>query len=155
MTWSVAWNWKSALASSLCRAAIFFAINLSAGMDAAVAAMQVEFASRAVASGFYGSLTQYFARHHGARGVAATLIVPGLAHLVEFGVHRWAATPVLGWSVVGSVAFSMLTTRFTLFAMRQGVFTVGHGSASWWQDMRALPALVLAFFRVPSSGAPV
>jgi hypothetical protein len=149
MTWTVAWNWKSAVVSSLCRASIFFVINSSAGWDAALAAMQVEFAYRAVAAGFYGSLTQYFARLHAERRAtwAATLIVPGVAHLVELGVHAWADTPVLGWSVAGSIAFSMMTTRFNLFAMRRGALTVGHGSASWWQDLRAMPAMMAAFFR--------
>ena len=64
MTWTVDWNWKSAVVSALCRASIFFVINISAGWDAALAAMQVEFAYRAVAAGFYGSLTQYFAQLH-------------------------------------------------------------------------------------------
>ena len=104
---------------------------------------------RAVAAGFYGSLTQYFAQLHAERRAtwAATLIVPGVAHLVELGVHAWAGTPVLGWSVAGSIAFSMMSTRFNLFAMRRGALTVGHGSASWWQDLRAMPAMVAAFFR--------
>jgi len=147
VTWSRAWNWKSAVVSALCRACIFFAINLSAGLEAAVAAMQVEFAYRAVAAGFYGSLTERFARMRSERQArrAATLVVPAVAHLVEFGIHAWADTAVLGWSIVGSIAFSVLTTRFNLFAMRRGVLTVGHGSASWWQDLRAMPAMVAAF----------
>lgn len=149
MTLSFAWNWKSAVASSLCRASIFFTVNLWSGVDAAVAAMQVEFLYRAVASGFYGSLTERFARMRSERRAtwAATLVVPAVAHLVEFGVHAWAGTPVLGWSVAGSVVFSIVTTRFNLFAMRRGVLTVGRGSASWWQDLKAMPAVVAAFLR--------
>lgn len=149
MTWALAWNWKSAVVSSLCRASIFFVINSSAGLDAALAAMQVEFVYRAIAAGFYGSLTQYFSRLRAERRAtwAATLIVPGIAHLVELGIHAWAGTPVLGWSIVASVAFSMLTTRFNLFVMRRGALTVGDGSASWRQDLRAMPAMVVAFFR--------
>jgi hypothetical protein len=38
LTLGVAWNWKSALTSSLGRAIVFFATNLSAGWPAAVAA---------------------------------------------------------------------------------------------------------------------
>jgi hypothetical protein len=149
MSWAVAWNWKSAVVSSLCRASIFFVINSPAGLDAALGAMKVEFAYRAVAAGFYGSLTQYFSRLHEERRAtwAATLIVPGVAHVVELGIHAWAGTPILGWSIVGSVAFSVVTTRFNLFAMRRGALTVGHGSASCWQDLRAMPAMVAAFFR--------
>jgi hypothetical protein len=46
------WNWKSALLSSLARATIFFAANLTAGQAAALAAMTREFGFRAIASSF-------------------------------------------------------------------------------------------------------
>ncbi len=149
MTWSLGWNWKSAVVSSLCRASIFFVANWSAGLDAAVAAMQVEFLYRAVAAGFYGSMTERFARMRSERRVtwAAMMVVPGISHVVELAIHLWAGTPMLGWSVAGSVAFSILTTRFNLFAMRRGSLTVGHGSATWWQDLKAMPALFVAFLR--------
>lgn len=150
MSWSQAWNWKSAVGSAVCRAAIFFVVNTSAGAGAALTAMQVEFCYRAVASGFYGSLTQRFARMPNRRRATwlALIVLPALAHVVEFAVHSWAGTPVLGLSIAGSVAFSLLTTRFHLIAMRQGVLTVGAGSASWWQDLKALPAVCVAFFRL-------
>lgn len=146
--WATTWNWKSALTSSFCRGAIFFAVNIPAGNDAAFAAMHTEFLYRAVASGFYGSLTQYFAQRHAASTWTATAIVAGLAHLTEFFVHAWAGTPILGWSVAASVAFSLVTTRFSLFAMRSGVLTVGHGSGTLSQDLRAMPRVVVAFLRM-------
>ena len=111
--------------------------------------MQVEFLYRAVAAGFYGSMTERFARMRSERRVtwAAMMVVPGISHVVELAIHLWAGTPMLGWSVAGSVAFSILTTRFNLFAMRRGSLTVGHGSATWWQDLKAMPALFVAFLR--------
>lgn len=149
MTWTTVWNWKSAVASSVCRALIFFVVNIPAGVDAALAAMQTEFLYRAMASGFFGSLTQYFAQVHAGRLSAwmATAIVAGLAHLVELGVHAWAGTPLLGWSIAASVIFSLVTTRFNLFAMRRGVLRVGQGSGTVRQDLRAMPGVVAAFFR--------
>jgi len=149
VTLARAWNWKAAVVSSLCRASIFFLANLSAGLEAAMAAMQVEFLYRAVAAGFYGSLTERFARARSERHAtwAAMIVVPGIAHLVELGIHLWAGTPMIGWSLAGSVAFSLLTTRFNLFAMRRGVMTVGRGSATVWQDLRAMPAMLAAFLR--------
>lgn len=150
MRWVHAWNWKSATVSAVCRAAIFFAANASAGTEAALTALQVEFVYRAVASGFYGSLTQRFAGMADQRRATwlALVALPTLAHAVELAVHSWAGTPALGWSIAGSVAFSLLTTRFHLIAMRRGVLTVGSGSASWSEDLKALPAVVAAFFRV-------
>lgn len=156
MTWSRTWNWKSAVASSTCRAGIFFGINLAAGLEAAVTAMQVEFVYRAVAAGFYGSLTEYCSRIPCERVArrTATVAVPGVAHLVELGVHSWAGTPVLGWSLVGSVAFSILTTRFSLFAMRRGVLITGEGRQSWWRDLQAVPGLVTAFLALHPRSQP-
>jgi hypothetical protein len=54
------WNWKSALLSSILRASLFFATNLSAGFPAAMAALKTELVFRAVTSGFYGALTEAF-----------------------------------------------------------------------------------------------
>lgn len=149
MSWRTAWNWKSAVLSALGRSTVFFSINASAGFDAAATAMQVEFVYRIVASGFYGALTQYFAarRQSTAAGWTALVVLPAISHGVEWLVHSWAGTPILGWSIAGSVAFSFMTTRFHLVAMRRGVLTVGPGSASWTQDLRAMPATVAAFFR--------
>lgn len=144
------WNWKSALVSATCRAVIFFAINAQTSLAAGVAALQVEFAYRSLASGFYGALTQRFARHPNVRVATWTAmgVLPALAHGIEWIVHSWAGTPALGWSIAGSVLFSALTTRFHLVAMRRGVMTVGPGSQSLVADLRAMPATVAAFFRV-------
>lgn len=121
-----AWNWKSALLSALCRAPVFFAANLSAGLPAAVAAFQTEFAYRLVAAGFYGGITEAFARMRPARlaTLGALIIVPGLAHAAEFLVHWSAGTSNLGASVVASVCMSVITTRASLFVMRRGLFVV-------------------------------
>jgi hypothetical protein len=147
---SVAWNWKSAVVSAVCRAAIFFAFNLSAGMDAALGALKVEFVFRLIASGFFGALTQSFARMRNVQRATwlALLVLPSLAHLLEFLLHSWAGTPVLGWSIIGSVSFSVITTRFHLIAMRRNILTVGAGSRSLQQDLAALPGAVVAFFRL-------
>lgn len=142
-----AWNWKAAMVSSLCRALIFFAANLSEGRDAALRAMYTELAYRALASGFYGSLTQAFTRlPPGPRTTFAALVaVPGLAHAVEFGVHSLAGTPALGVSMAGSIAFSMITTLFNLHAMRSGALIVGEGSRPLIEDFRRMSALAASF----------
>lgn len=152
MNWLMAWNWKSALLSAISRASIFFFVNLQAGLDAGLAALQVEFLYRIVASGFYGALTQHFARQANERvaTMTALVVLPALAHAVEWIVHSWAGTPVLGWSIAGSIAFSVLTTRFHLVAMRRGVMTVGPGSRSLAEDVRAIPGTIAAFLRVPT-----
>src|SRR5579863_7906690 len=85
------WNWKSAILSSLFRAAIFFFVNLKAGLPAAFAALQTELVYRALTSGFYGSLTEAFreAEPPWAAFLAASILLPIASHSLEFMVH-WA-----------------------------------------------------------------
>jgi hypothetical protein len=143
------WNWKSATLSSLCRAALFFAVNLPAGLEAGLRAMATEMAFRAVASGVLGSATQAFrvARPAVLATMTALIVIPAAGHLAEYTVHRLAGTPRLGESIAASVAFSILTTAFNLFAMRRGALIVGDDQASLLDDMRRLPGLIVAFVK--------
>ncbi len=137
------WNWKSALLSAICRASVFLAVNLPAGIGAGVRAMVTEFAFRGVASGVFGSLTQAFSRAHHVW--IALLVLPALGHTAEFLVHWAAGTPRLSGSIAASVVFSVITTAFNLFAMRRGALVVGEGQRSLGHDLRHLPALIVDF----------
>jgi hypothetical protein len=136
------WNWKSAVVSASMRAPIFFAANLQAGMDAATAAFLTEFTYRVVSAGFYGALTEFFARRQARRAatIQALIVLPALAHTVEYVVHRFAGTPHIATAIAGSVAMSMATTRVSLFLMRRGLFVAG--GQSFAADVRELSRLV-------------
>ena len=139
------WNWKSALLSSLLRAGIFFCANLVAGWHAALGAMLAELALRAVTSGFYGAITEAFAeaRPTGAAMATAMVVLPFLNHSLEFLVHSLRGTPRLGLSIVASVGFTAVSTSFNVYAMREGVLTVGRGSKPLHEDLgRILPLLL-------------
>jgi hypothetical protein len=148
------WNWKSAILSSMCRATIFFAANIPAGLAAAFGALGVELGYRVLAAGVYGALTERCGQITPARSglFAALVIIPGLAHTVEYGVHALAGTPRLGAGMIGSVAFSCITTAFNLFAMRRGAFIVGHGRSSLISDLRRLPGLFVELARLVVRG---
>jgi hypothetical protein len=138
------WNWKSALLSSLFRAAIFFFTNLAAGWRAAVGALLAELALRAVTSGFYGAVTEAFseARPVWAGMMGAMLFLPLVTHSMEFLVHWLRGTPKLGLSITASVIFTALSTSFNVYAMRHGVLTVGRKSKSLRDDLaRIFPLL--------------
>ena len=139
------WNWKSALLSSLLRAAIFFGTNLVAGWHAALGAMLAELALRAVTSGFYGAITEAFAaaRPIWAAMATAMVVLPFLNHSLEFLVHWLRGTPRLGLSITASIIFTVLSTSFNVYAMRQGILTVGRGSKPLREDLgRVLPLLL-------------
>jgi hypothetical protein len=139
------WNWKSALYSSLCRSAIFFAVNWASGWRAAVGAMAAEFAYRSVSAGFYGALTQSFRhvepRWHGT--IVATALLITVSHTLELTIHWLRGTPNLLASIAASCCFTALSTLFNLRAMRRGVLVTGHEGHSMLEDLR----LLLTLFR--------
>ena len=147
-TWRSVWNWKSAVLSAGCRAAIFFLINLGAGWAAAFDAMTLEFLYRAVTSGWFGAMTERFGRRRPRAWMPTeVLFATVVAHAVEFALHARAGTPRLALSMAGSFALSLLTTAFNVFAMRRGAFIVGPGRRSFGTDLMALPSLIGAFAR--------
>jgi hypothetical protein len=145
------WNWKSALLSSGTRALLFFFVNLTAGLDAAVAAMMTELTFRGTTAGFYGAITQAFSRATPAWAamITAMVVLPVLTHSLEFGIHWLRGTERLTASVLASCVFTALSTLFNVFAMSRGALIVGAGRASLADDMRRMPGLLGAFFAAP------
>jgi len=141
------WNWKSAALSAASRSLVFLAANLSGGWEVALAAMQLEFIYRAVISGWFGSLSERWARREPGGQAALALLIGAtvVAHIVEAILHVRSGTPNLVPSLVASVIFSVITTVFNLFAMRRGVLIAGPGRRSLGDDVRALPHLLGAF----------
>jgi len=145
------WNWKSAVTSSLVRAAIFFFVNLTAGTDAAIAAFLTEFAFRACTAGFYGCLTQHLTRAqpHWQGLLGALVLLPFFNHTLEFLAHWWSGTEKLAASIVASVAFTVISTAFHLFVMRRGLLVTGEGSQSLGKDLAGMPRAVGLFIAAP------
>lgn len=152
----VIWNWKAALTSAMTRAGLFFAVNLTSGMAAARAAFVTELVLRGVTSGFYGAVTQRF-RHvqpAWAGTLAASILLPVVSHSIEFLVHWGRGTQALGASIVASVCMTVVSTAFNLHLMRHGVLTVGDGSRSLMEDVRALPRLLASFLGLRQPSRP-
>jgi hypothetical protein len=149
------WNWKSALLSSLLRAAIFFFTNLVAGWHAALGAMLAELALRSVTSGFYGAITESFSLARPAWGATAAAMValPFLAHSVEFVVHWLRGTPKLGLSMGTSVIFTALSTAFNLYAMRRGILVTSGNSKPLRHDVSRIPPANLVGRELPRTSS--
>lgn len=141
------WNYKSAVMSSAFRAQVFLIANLSAGPEAAIAAMGAEFVFRFATAGLYGALTQAFrgVQPERAATIAVMVLLPLVGHSLELCVHWLRGTPNLITSIAASVGFTILSTAFNLFAMRRGALIVGEGSRSLWQDLMQMPSLLAAF----------
>jgi hypothetical protein len=150
------WNYKAAVTSAGVRSVLFLVTNVTAGPAAATTAAATEFCYRLATAGFYGALTQHFGRVTPPRvgWLAAVICLPLLGHSGELLVHWWRGTPNLGASLIASVALTVLSTSFNLFAMRRGVLVVGvPGRAGLLADLRALPGLAVEFAVAVGSGA--
>ena len=145
------WNWKSAVVSALLRASIFFTVNLPSGRDAARAAFVTEICFRLATSGFYGGITSAFrlVEPEWKGMLAAMLILPVVSHSLELLVHALRGTPELAASILASVAFTVVSTSFNVFAMRRGALITGAGSEPLHRDLMRMPALCVAFVRLP------
>jgi hypothetical protein len=152
--WQLAahWNWKSAVLSSLLRGLIFFSTNLPAGLPAARRALAVDVAFRLPLVGLYAAIIQTF-RTATPAWAATTIValgVPIVSHLMELAVHWTAGTAKLEAGIAVSIAFSVVSSAFNLYAMRRGVLIVGdNDSASLRRDLRRLPALIGGFILAP------
>ena len=145
------WNWKSAVISAIVRAAIFFAANLPSGRAAAWAAFSTEIWFRLATSGFYGGLTQELGRVEPEwKGMlAATIALPLISHTLELCVHVARGTPALFLSILVSIAFTVLSTAFNVFAMRRGALVTGSGGQPLHRDLMRMPALMVRFGSMP------
>ncbi len=145
------WNWKSALTSSIVRAALFFGVNLTAGAAAAWAAFWTELVFRACTSGFYGAVTQGFSSVRPAwRGtLGAFVLLPVFNHSLEFLAHWARGTEELAWSIFASVCFTGVSSAFHCFVMRRGLLIVGEGSQGLLADLAQMPRAVWLFVTAP------
>ena len=143
----IRWNWKSAVVSAGVRATIFFAANLPSGRAAAWAAFATEIWFRLATSGFYGGLTQELGRVEPEwQGMlAANIALPLVSHTLELCVHMARGTPVLLPSILASMAFTVVSTSFNLFAMRRGVLVTGDGGQPLYRDLMRMPGLIARF----------
>lgn len=143
-----AWNYKTAVASAVLRGSLFFAMTISAGLDATLGAFGAEFVWRFVIAGFYGALAQAFGRVDPPRGGAAGRVGGPAGQRPPARVRgaRSRGRRSLGWSLAASVALTMVSTAFAVFATRQGVLLVGvPGRRPFLDDLVRMPALMRAF----------
>lgn len=133
--------------SALYRAPIFFLTSSRAGWRAAVSAMFVETAFRAITSGFYGAVTQALRRLQPAWLAIAIILViaPAAVQLLEYAVHLVRGTPNVRTGVLISSALTGIASLFNWYAMRQGTMLTGEEAQPFATDLKRLPRIVFDF----------
>ncbi|MDM7921861.1 MAG: hypothetical protein QUS14_06135 [Pyrinomonadaceae bacterium] len=149
------WNYKGAILSGVLRAPIFFITYLigKEGLKLAIGAALVQFTFRFFFAGIGGALIQSFRRVEPPwkAFVAILLLVPLVSHVLEFGFQAGFAYLTgtqdhTGDAILRSIAVSIISAFFTLFAMRRGIMIVGESeSKSLMNDISQLPVVIFHF----------
>jgi hypothetical protein len=140
------WHWKSAVLSGL------FLSYKKEGYAVALGAMLAQFLSRMLFGGVNGSIIQSFSRVEPQWQAFLTvpLILAVFSHLIEYFVQaaydNYNGTTSMGKAITVSVAISILSAIFNLFAMSRGSFLVkDERQQTLWHDMKNVPRLVFDF----------
>lgn len=146
------WNWKSAVLSVMLRTPIFVAAAWQAGLLAAATAAAADVAFRVIAAGLIGAAVQRLASRPPTMAVTlgAVVGIPAAVHTSEAIVHSVAGTPAWRQGVMVSIAVSVVTTAFNLYAMRRDALRAGEGRPLR-EDLRRLPRLIAGFVSLPFS----
>jgi len=75
----------------------------------------------------------------------AIVFLPIVQHAIEFAIHWLRGTPNLTASIGVSIAFTVFSTLFNLYSMRQGSLIVGKDARSIWHDIASFPRLAWNF----------
>ena len=146
------WNWKAATLSGIMRGSIYFFTHISLGLRAALSAMSVEFLFRTFNSGAMSSIGQAFrsAQPKWLATVIVMIMFPAYGHIVEFTLHTLNGDKNVNKSIVFSIAFSMLSAIFNLFAMRRGALLVkDEQQQTFRKDLKKMPLIFVEFFSYP------
>jgi hypothetical protein len=146
------WHWKAAVMSGLFRGPIFFMSYKKEGLAVAVGAMFAQFFSRMIFGGVNGAIIQSFSRVNPQWHAFLTvpLVLAAFSHLIEFGVQtvydNYYGTSSMGKAITVSVAISVLSAIFNLYAMSRGNFLVkDERQQSFWRDLQNTPRLIFDF----------
>ncbi len=142
------WSWKAAALNALLRGAMFFITNLRAGKHEAVQAMVIESVFAVAATGLLGAISQRLRKSEPLWGtvVVVCFCLPAGLALAQSGVHRIAHTPHVGSGLVASFCFTVITSAYTWYAMRQGILLGGEDQTGLWDDVTRLPRVTSGFF---------
>lgn len=148
--WLGSWNWKAALLSACVRGGLFLLATWKAGPRAAFGAFVLEAGFYASVAGFYGTVLEAFCQARPVWAATLTLmaVLPALNHTLEFTLHWLRGTAHLPTALAASVAFSLLSACFNLFAMRRGILLVGQQRRSLLDDLQMLPRVIMEFLLV-------
>ena len=141
------WSWKAATFTPLVRAASFYVTNLRNGERVALHAMLVEGAYAIFAAGLAGAISQQLRHTEPLLPTLAIILIglPGVFVVGQFLMHRAAHTPNVAGGLLLAFLLTSISSGFSWFAMRKGAMLGGVDDTTVMHDMKALPAISIAF----------
>ena len=135
------WNWKAALLSAGIRGMLFCVAVVPRGAGAMRGAW-IEIAFRIALGGCWGSAMQALRRARPAwlAGLLVALVLPLVAHILEFALLKFGGATHIRSGMTVSVEFSAASLLVNFGLMRQGLLIVGEGAGSLTADFRRLPS---------------
>jgi hypothetical protein len=130
----IGWNWKTALLSAICRAALWPAAMVGHAKAFSADSLRgfwIEFVFRLAIGGFWGSLLQAFcaARPAWLAGLYLAVLLPGIAICLEFLALQVGGARRAGTITMTSMAFSLISLLVNWGLMRKGMLLTGRGTA--------------------------
>jgi hypothetical protein len=143
------WNWKAALLSAIFRGVAFAAPMTSLVGGEALRSLWIEMCFRVALGGFWGSLLQEFrdARPGWLAGIWIAVILPAMAHSMEYLVLHAGHVTHIKTGMVVSVALSAGSMLINLALMRRGILITGENGESLRSDLRRIPVTLGEVFR--------
>jgi hypothetical protein len=137
----IQWNWKAAFLSAAIRGVLFCAVAIPKGAGAWRGA-GIEILFRIALGGCWGSAMQALRRARPAwlAGSLVALVLPGCAHLLEYGLLKAGGATHIKSGMIVSIGFSAASLLANFALMRQGILITGEGSSSLASDFRRLPS---------------
>jgi hypothetical protein len=142
------WNWKTAVLSAICRAALWPAAIVGHAKEFSADSLRgfwIEFVFRLAIGGFWGSLLQAFcaARPAWLAGLYLGVLLPAIALCLEFLALQAGGARHAGTITVTSIAFSLISLLVNWGLMRKGMLLTGRGTPSLVTDLRRVFAALV------------
>lgn len=145
------WNWKSAAIAAVLRAGACVAALRNVDPHARRHFGIVEAIFVLVTSGFFSALQQQSLSVKSRRlgWLLCVITIPLASLTADSLLHLWLDSGNMRTLGVCALIFTIVSAMFHWHVMQNGALLVGHGSRSFWNDLKRMPRLVASFVAIP------
>lgn len=145
------WNWKAALVTAILRGSACIAALHHMSLGARRHFGIVEAAYVLITSGFFTALQQQSLaiRPRKLGWLTGVVAIPVISLSADALLHMWLDQGDMRALGISALFFTIASSTFHWYLMRNGALLVGAESRSLLTDLRQIPGLALAFVSTP------